>query len=77
MRRRLASGYTPNPAPYGRTPAYTMPSGRQATSREYRERMALLKARESCAACNEAAERAVFTNEVGTSQCPAHRSYGR
>ena len=59
---------------YSRTPAYTLPSGRQATSREYRERMALLEAREKCSECQKAAERAVFSMEIGISQCPEHQS---
>jgi hypothetical protein len=62
---------------YSSTPAYTLPSGRQATSREYRERMALLKARETCEDCKKAADAAVFSMETGISQCSAHRSYGR
>jgi hypothetical protein len=59
---------------YSRT-GYTLPSGRQATSREYRERMALLKAREECKECQEAARLAVFSMELGVSQCPIHRSH--
>jgi len=53
---------------------YTLPSGRQATPREYRERMELLAARERCPDCQEAAKRAVFDMSLGAAQCPAHRS---
>jgi hypothetical protein len=62
---------------YSRTPAYTLPSGRQATSREYRERMELLAARERCPDCKKAADEAFYSMETGISQCSAHRSYGR
>jgi hypothetical protein len=64
---------------YSRTPAYTLPSGRQATSREYRERIALLEARDKCPECNRLAEKAVFECDYrpGACQCPAHQSYGR
>jgi hypothetical protein len=59
-----------------RTPPYTLPNGRQATSREYRERMALLKAREKCPDCDAAATRAIQTGDYrsGACQCPTHRS---
>jgi hypothetical protein len=62
---------------YSNTQAYTLPSGRQATSREYRERMELLAARERCPDCKKAADEAVYSMETGISQCSAHRSYGR
>lgn len=64
---------------YSSTPAYTLPSGRQATSREYRERMALLEARDKCPECNRLAELAVMNSDYrpGACQCPEHRSYGR
>ena len=60
---------------YSTTPAYTLPSGRQATSREYRERMELLAARETCEDCKKAADAAFYSMETGISQCSAHRSY--
>jgi hypothetical protein len=62
---------------YSSTPAYTLPSGRQATSREYRERMALLEARDKCPECNALAEKAVFECDYrpGACQCDRHRSY--
>jgi len=55
---------------------YTLPSGRQATKREERERMALLKARESCPACKAATAEAVRRDDwrPGACQCPEHRS---
>ena len=61
-----------------RTPAYTLPNGRQATSREYRERMALHKARRACPECKATAENAYTVHgtypPLGSLFCPAHRS---
>ena len=55
---------------------YTMPTGRRATSRQQREREKLLRERETCRECKDAARRAVETSDYrpGACQCPEHRS---